>query len=204
MLIEIVKSASMHFSRGMKSTEDFTAVTGKCCNWQPFLTTFKFTNLTPRWASLVIVIRSWYVKQAELLITWNALFCCHNFAFFLLALMIAWSCLTFCQILCPLLFFVFLRRHLSCLKGRGELTHYRSIAIDQFVFVLLIFLKKIYFYLFWQIYFLPKLYPGKIINLSILLMTTFPVRLIIAVQLTYTDSCLQWMTRNNNKQTIAI
>ena len=128
MLIEIVKPTSMHLGRGMKSAEDFSTVTGKCCNWQPLLATFKFTN--PGRTSLVFVISNFYVEQAELLIAGNAQLYCHSLAFIVLALIIAWNwnCFFFCQIVGLLLFIVFFRRHPSCLKKRRELT--RSISIS--------------------------------------------------------------------------
>ena len=89
-MIEIVKPASMHLGRGMKSTEDFATVTRKCCNSQPLLTTIKFTN-PPRRTSLVVVISNFNVEPAELLIAGDAFFCCYNFALFLLALTFAWN-----------------------------------------------------------------------------------------------------------------
>ena len=90
MVIEVVKPASMHLGWGMKSTEDFTAAAGVCCDGKPFLATIKFTY-PPRRTSFVVVISNFNVEPAELLIAGDAFFCCHNFAFFLLALTIAWN-----------------------------------------------------------------------------------------------------------------
>ena len=128
LFIEIVKPTSMHLGRGMKSTENFATVAGKCCNWQPLITIFKFT-FSGR-GSLMVMICLQNVKQAKFLIAWYALFDCNSTAFFLLALAISWNFFFIfqSQFSSLLPFIVIHSRHPSYLNERRK----RTDSFDNF------------------------------------------------------------------------